>query len=218
MVFCRTRDRANQIAALLELEAYHSLTPEADRDRIFKHWVQGKTQVIVTTSILSAGVDQRVRDTVIIDQPWDWINDFQAGNRAGRNGMRARVVYYLPDNLQPTPYNAAKPFGADLFVQWAYDVIECRRLGMSLFNDGAGVTCLTLEGARLCDNCSLNVTDISHHPPTLPIPTPRALQTAPVSSMPTVPVASLIIASVKRSQELEALGSVSAPVMGSHIA
>jgi superfamily II helicase len=123
MVFCRTCNCTNKIAACLQLKTYHSLTPEGNWDKIFNDWVQGKTQIIVTTSILSAGVDQRVRDSITIDQPWDWINNYQAGNSAGHNGMRAQFVYYLPDNL--TPYNAAKPFRADLFLQWAYNTVEC---------------------------------------------------------------------------------------------
>jgi hypothetical protein len=46
-------------------------------------------------------------------------------------------------------------------------------------------------------------------PPLLPIPTPRALQKAPVYLAPTMLIASLIIASVKHSQEIEVLGNIS---------
>ncbi|KAK6988386.1 hypothetical protein R3P38DRAFT_2422972, partial [Favolaschia claudopus] len=120
---------------------------------------------IICTSILGVGVDQPVLDVVHADFPWEWFATIQEAYRGGRNGRHARALIYIPEGQKPFPFDPAKPFGQDLLVPWAYDDDECRRLQLSLFFDGTAVTCMTLTGAALCDNCQRKINDDTRSAP-----------------------------------------------------
>ncbi|KAJ6601710.1 hypothetical protein DFH09DRAFT_1355068 [Mycena vulgaris] len=170
MVFCRTRAIVDAVAELLGTTGYHAATPIATQDRLFRDFVSGKQQVMVASSILGVGVDQPVRDTVHIDVGHNLIDQPQEDNRAGRNGKNARCIYFLPHGRKPIRAEVGHPFGTELLVPWALNVTECRRLIISLFLDGVGVTCIELGTQQLCDNCRRQLKNST--PPPIALLTP----------------------------------------------
>ncbi|KAJ7076529.1 hypothetical protein C8R44DRAFT_863362 [Mycena epipterygia] len=197
MVFCRTKVLAAAVAEILQTQAYTSDTSEIDRTKIFGDWVKDLKQIIVCTSILGPGVDQEVRDIVHVNMGWNMIDQFQEDNRAGRNRRQARSIYFIPSNIRPIPPSPGRPFGTELLVPWALNTTDCRRIAISLFLDGFGITCIEL-GGELCANCLRKVADQQRVPPSHPIPTPlttftnrpdttnpgRLLAMAPPSTIP----------------------------------
>ncbi|KAJ6497931.1 hypothetical protein DFH09DRAFT_1103329 [Mycena vulgaris] len=170
MVFCRTRAIVDAVAELLGTTGYHAATPIATQDRLFRDFVSGKQQVMVASSILGIGVDQPVRDTVHIDVGHNLIDQTQEDNCAGRNGKNARCIYFLPHGRKPIRAEVGHLFGAELLVPWALNVTECRRLIISLFLDGVGVTCIELGTQKLCDNCRRQLKNST--PPPIALLTP----------------------------------------------
>ncbi|KAJ7719557.1 hypothetical protein DFH07DRAFT_1009590 [Mycena maculata] len=181
MVFCRTRAVAEDIAELLGTTAYHSRTELDKCVEIFDDWTHNRTRVIACTSVLGAGVNQPVKDVVHVDLAWDLINQVQEAFRGGRNGTPARSVYFVPEKRPALLSPPGCPFGAELLVPWALDQSTCRRLPLSLFLDGVGITCLTMQGrnVQLCDNCRMQAFDSLRVPPAVPIPTPTRTASEP---------------------------------------
>ncbi|KAJ7764097.1 hypothetical protein DFH07DRAFT_1016628 [Mycena maculata] len=193
MVFCRTVALAEEIAGMLNTKAYHSKKSAEERERIYTDWEQGKEPVMVSTSVLGAGVNQdNVQDTCHVHLSHSLIDQVQEENRAGRNNQPARAIYFLPsDAARDVRVDVGDPFGADLLVPWAFNTEDCRRLQISLFMDGIAVTCLTLPGAALCDNCRRKALDPQRKAPTglipLPVPDPKAVRLSMKIAMPVGP-------------------------------
>jgi hypothetical protein len=183
-LFCRTKNIADEVAAMLNVQAYHSYTSLTDRERIMDKWVNGTNKIMVCTSILGAGVDHRVLDVVHCDVGWNMIDQVQEDNRAGRNKTNACVIYFIPEDLAAKNPPDMERFGSLLLRPWALDREQCRRFVPSLYLDGVAVTCITMEGeVELCDNCARAMLDPDAKPPAIPIQTPiSSLQTATPSS------------------------------------
>ncbi|KAJ6583384.1 hypothetical protein DFH09DRAFT_1435778 [Mycena vulgaris] len=132
--------------------AMHAATPVATQNRLFGDFVSGKQQVLDFSSVLGVGVNQPVRDTVHIDVGHNLIDQTQEDNRGGRDGKNARCIYFLPTAASPSVPGSVTLWSRTARAV-ALNVTECRRLLISLFLDGVGVTCIELGTQQLCDNC-----------------------------------------------------------------
>ncbi|KAJ7120621.1 hypothetical protein C8R43DRAFT_1136784 [Mycena crocata] len=180
VVYCRTKGVATEIANLLGTKPYTSNTPVAEREALFAAWMHGDARILVGTTIISCGINRPgVRDVVHVDVGHSLIDQFQEDCRGGRNGTRARAIYFVPENRAMLPAIPGQPFGAELLVPWAKNRDDCRRIVPSAFLDGKPVTCIDLRNAELCDNCLRKYDDKARVPPSIPIRMPMADYHAP---------------------------------------
>lgn len=158
MVFCRSVKDTQVVAERLGVPPYYAhITPEGRQEnaRIFDDWVTGKSNIMVSTTILGCGIDlASVRDVVHYDMPHSIIDKHQQDNRAGRDGQPSRAIIFLPRNRTAANYKKGdETFGANLLLPWAQDTATCRRILPAYFMDGIADPCVNMHGAQLCDNC-----------------------------------------------------------------
>ena len=98
IVYCRSRQLCEQIAAALGCSCYHAGV--ASRTEILQAWRQ-TGGLIVCTSALGVGVDiPSVRFTLHVDQPWSLIDFVQESGRAREQGKSVILVAKQPERPQ----------------------------------------------------------------------------------------------------------------------
>ncbi|CAK5264080.1 unnamed protein product [Mycena citricolor] len=160
IVFCCSRADTERVAKELGVSAFHSQIPVPEREKIFRSWVNGETCVMVSTSILGAGIDVDVREVVQIGIAFCLLDSHQQANRAGRDGRPARVLTFASSETklsQAMESNMNISLGSQFLIPWLF-LHVCRRLIISVFLDGAGITCAAIPGAILCDICETEAT------------------------------------------------------------
>ncbi len=104
VIFCRSRARSEQLAALLTAsgicaEHYHAGMERESRIAVQNRFMVGMTDVLCATTAFGLGVDvPDIRRTVHDHLP-DSLTDFvQQSGRAGRDGQRAQCILFLEPN------------------------------------------------------------------------------------------------------------------------
>ena len=104
IVYCKSRKRTKEIAALLQLQNivadfYHAGLPQEERSKRQEDWVKNKTRVIVCTNAFGMGIDKPdVRSVVHADIPDCLENYYQEAGRAGRDGQKSFAVLLYDEN------------------------------------------------------------------------------------------------------------------------
>lgn len=193
LVYCRSRDDVDELAAAIGCDAFHAGRPEEERRASFKRWVEGKQRFMVCTSLMGCGVD--VEDVTVVlhlGTPWSMLDFVQESGRAGRSGKRSTSVVCAAEDEREPDGDGVDLYGKVLMREWVLQTSMCRRVALSSFLDGGRVTCTLLKGAAFCDVCTAE--SLKEHPgrlvsfPTIRIPTgdvpnPRKLPTIPPTSL-----------------------------------
>lgn len=102
VVFCRTRRRTEEVAALcqrygeMSAAAYHAGMPREERRLVQERFFRGEIHILAATSAFGMGIDMPDIRLVIHDSLPDHLLDYaQQTGRAGRDGMAARCVLLL---------------------------------------------------------------------------------------------------------------------------
>ena len=98
IVYCKSRRRTQEIAALLQMHGlgatnYHAGLSADERSKRQQSWIENKTRVIVCTNAFGMGIDKPdVRTVIHIDAPDSIENYYQEAGRSGRDGKKAYTV------------------------------------------------------------------------------------------------------------------------------
>lgn len=98
IVYTRTREGAEQVAALLRDEgiaalAYHGGLPAAERTLRQEEWVKGKVRIMAATNAFGMGIDKPDVRFVVHYSMCDSLESYyQEAGRAGRDGRRAYAL------------------------------------------------------------------------------------------------------------------------------
>ncbi len=101
IVFCRTRQDANDLAEALRLrgygaEALHGDMNQPERDRVMRRFREGQADLLVATDVAARGLDiETVTHVINYDIPWDveqYIHRIGRTGRAGRTGDAITLV------------------------------------------------------------------------------------------------------------------------------
>lgn len=190
LVYCRSKTLVNEVATALGCKPFHADLSEEENAKTFKDWVDGRTKVIVATSLLGCGIDVEGVGLVLhLGTPWSALDFAQESGRAGRGGRSSTSVVFASDNeWEPEGEDI---YGAKTMRDWVLQKSACRRIALSSFLDGGHTTCVTLPGGALCDICRRESTQ--EHPrqlvkftaPAIPdgdVPPPRKPLHVPPSS------------------------------------
>ncbi|KAF8963704.1 hypothetical protein BDZ97DRAFT_1919490 [Flammula alnicola] len=122
-------------------------------------WLEGRSKVMVSTSILGCGLDYpNVRDVIHVDVAYTMIDQYQQESRGGRDGLPCRVITYVPEERQASPeMDLDDIFGRKEVYEWSMNTDQCLRILQSLYLDGVAVSCLFLPGCTLCAYCQQQV-------------------------------------------------------------
>ncbi|MCD7798091.1 MAG: RecQ family ATP-dependent DNA helicase [Akkermansiaceae bacterium] len=107
IIYCRSRQRAEETAALLQhhsiqARAYHAGQPADVRERIHAGFLSGSIEALAATIAFGMGVDKPDVRSVIHDEPPDCAESYvQESGRAGRDGLPARsLVLHHPSDIR----------------------------------------------------------------------------------------------------------------------
>lgn len=107
IVYCRSRKRTVEIAALLQqhhisADHYHAGLPHDVRSLKQEQWLNNQTRIMVCTNAFGMGIDKPDVRLVVHTEPPDCIeNYYQEAGRAGRDGKRAyAVLLYRNEDLE----------------------------------------------------------------------------------------------------------------------
>ena len=108
LVFCRTKQRVDAVAAALEkggrtVGVMHADRRQRDRERALANFRAGKLEILVATDVMSRGIDVEGIDWVVnfdvpLD-PEDYVHRIGRTGRAGENGVA--FTFMAPDEVSP---------------------------------------------------------------------------------------------------------------------
>lgn len=158
MIFCRSKAKVEEIAALLNISGCHSDLPKELVDLVLDNLYDGTERGVVTTSLLGVAVDvPNVTHVIHVDYPYDIVSYVQEAGRAGRDPRsQAWSWIIIPEGI---PKRKNREEGEDLFGRSAIQKIlqddqTCRRLAIQHFLDGVSEPCSMVTGySHLCDVC-----------------------------------------------------------------
>lgn len=131
LVFCRTKQRADDVCRVLKkagfkVDVMHADRPQKARERALAKFREGSCQVLVATDVMSRGIDVSGIDAVVnfdvpLD-PEDYVHRIGRTGRAGATGMA--YTFVAPDEI--TPLREIEYFTGKLIEPWdlpgfAYD-------------------------------------------------------------------------------------------------
>ena len=123
LVFCRTKSRVDSIyknlkAAGLKVDVMHADRPQKARARALERFRSGAIQVLVTTDVMSRGIDIQGIDAVInFDVPLDPEDYVHRIGRTGRAGAAGQAFTFMgPDEV--TPLREIEYFTKALIPTW----------------------------------------------------------------------------------------------------
>ena len=108
LVFCRTKQRVDSVAAALErtglkVGVMHADRRQRDRERALADFRSGKLEALVATDVMSRGIDVDGIDWVVnFDVPMDtedYVHRIGRTGRAGRSGIA--FTFMAPDEVSP---------------------------------------------------------------------------------------------------------------------
>ncbi|KAF8953005.1 hypothetical protein BDZ97DRAFT_1930113 [Flammula alnicola] len=158
MVFCRSHNASEMLAVEFKVKPYTSATVDTN-PATMEAWLEGRSKVMVSTSILGCGLDYpNVRDVIHVDVAYTMIDQYQQESRGGRDGLPCRVITYVPEERQASPeMDLDDIFGRKEVYEWSMNTDQCLRILQSLYLDGVAVSCLFLPGCTLCAYCQQQV-------------------------------------------------------------
>ncbi|MBQ9059367.1 MAG: DEAD/DEAH box helicase [Atopobiaceae bacterium] len=108
LVFCRTKNRADELTAYLKragitVDAMHADRPQRIRERSLARFKDAKIQVLVATDVMSRGIDINGIDAVVnFDVPLDPEDYVHRIGRTGRAGAAGHAYTFVaPDEISP---------------------------------------------------------------------------------------------------------------------
>jgi len=155
VVFCRSVKRCEELVGLLECEMYHSRY--GGKSQGLASWTGGDNKVIVATSALGTGIDQKgITHVVHVQRPWILIEYGQDSGRVGREGGKVKTMI-LMSTEEYTELEEMEDESMREDEHWLRKFItaeHCRGLVLWEYFDGVEMTmgCNGLGGEK-CDNC-----------------------------------------------------------------
>jgi hypothetical protein len=164
LIFCRSREATAKVAKEFDVLPYYAgLDTNA---QTFADWVEGKSKVMVSTSLLGCGLDvPSIRHSVHFDVSHTYLDQYQEEGRTGRNGQIGHAITFVAENREPLQVTGVMDLGESLLVPWALDTNTCRRIPGGFFLDGVAEPCTTLPNAQYCDYCERTSAE---EPPCMP--------------------------------------------------
>lgn len=108
LVFCRTKQRVDDVskalkAAGFDVEVMHADRPQRARDKALERFREGKVQLLVATDVMSRGIDVSGIDAVVnYDVPMDPEDYVHRIGRTGRAGATGHAYTFVaPDEISP---------------------------------------------------------------------------------------------------------------------
>jgi ATP-dependent RNA helicase RhlE len=131
LVFCRTKQRVDDVSRTLKnagfsVDVMHADRPQKARERALAKFRAGKCQVLVATDVMSRGIDVSGIDAVVnFDVPLDPEDYVHRIGRTGRAGATGQAYTFMaPDEV--SPLREIEYFTSGLIPTWdlpgfAYD-------------------------------------------------------------------------------------------------
>ncbi len=123
LVFCRTKQRVDDVSRTLEREGFpveimHADRPQRARERALAKFRAGRVQVLVATDVMSRGIDVSGIDAVVnYDVPLDPEDYVHRIGRTGRAGATGHAYTFVaPDEI--TPLREIEYFTGKLVPTW----------------------------------------------------------------------------------------------------
>jgi superfamily II DNA helicase RecQ len=159
LVFCLTKNEAEEIAKLLGCEFYHAGLPVIERQDVGTRWRSGRYKLLATTSAFGAGIDySEVKLVVHYGRPRNIIDYSQESGRAGRSIPRAySTVFYDPSRREERLVDGQDNSGIQEMKDFVMPpTCKCRRMSLGSL-DGKPASCFQLKVVALCDLCELRL-------------------------------------------------------------
>ncbi|MBV9464246.1 MAG: transcription-repair coupling factor, partial [Verrucomicrobiae bacterium] len=92
------RDRIRELAPKAKIDVGHGQMPEDELEEVMKRFVEGKTDVLVSTTIIESGLDIPNANTIVIDRAdlFGLADLYQLRGRVGRSNQKAYAYLMLP--------------------------------------------------------------------------------------------------------------------------
>jgi len=201
IIFCRTTAAADEMAGLLNVDAFHSRSTVTNPPTMHA-WRTGANRVMVSTSILGCGLDYpSIRDVLHMDLAHSMLDMYQEDSRGGRDGRSCCALTFIPEGRRKPPKKDTYPIGEEEVYEWATQKDQCLRIIPSLFLDGVAITCTLLKDAQLCLVCAAQA---NKPPPLKPVllPMQPTLQSASVTpNQPSAPPPFTFVTPKQKSTE-----------------
>lgn len=131
IVYCRSRKRCVESAALLKQQGieslvYHAGLEKAERDFAQSKWTKSNTAVICATTAFGMGIDKPdVRKVVHLDVPDNLEEYYQEAGRAGRDGKEANAfLYYNPKDIINLEASADIKYPDAAYLEQVYHAVS----------------------------------------------------------------------------------------------
>ena len=138
IVYVRTRESAEQVAAQLQKEGfstifYHGGLPSEERSERQDEWVSGKVRIMVSTNAFGMGIDKSDVRFVVHYTMCDSLESYyQEAGRAGRDGRRSYAVLLVaPGDTTSIRTRFERSFPKIEFVKRVYEQV-CNQLQVAI--------------------------------------------------------------------------------------
>ncbi|MFI5322358.1 MAG: transcription-repair coupling factor [Thermodesulfobacteriota bacterium] len=94
----RVADRLRKLMPEARLDATHGRMKERDLERAISNFIEGKTNILVTTTIVESGLDIPRANTIVIDDAHTFglADLYQLRGRVGRSDRKAYAYFLIP--------------------------------------------------------------------------------------------------------------------------
>ena len=153
LIFCKTKNDAENFAHALECNLYHADVTE--KESILESWRSGTNKALVATSALGAGFDYPTVELVVnYQKPRNIIDFSQESGRGGRELLFSRsTVFWDPTQKDWKLARGQDDIGRTEMTDYL-TTSSCRRVSLGISLDGKMYkTCLQDGTVALCDLC-----------------------------------------------------------------